>query len=92
MFGPTRSPWAKSSKNRGGRPRVYNRETVLIEALVYVGSEGVPDTLEGEGGLAEKVELALQERNIRVPGKTQLADILRNAFNRLLKIRAAKRS
>jgi hypothetical protein len=55
----------------GGRPQIYSRERLLTEALVYVAVYGVPDTLDGEGGLFEKLELRLPS----VPKRTQLFEI-----------------
>jgi hypothetical protein len=68
------------TKDRGGRPRVYDHAEVLAAALVYVGVYGCPDTLEGEGGLAEQVELELGKRG---PQRTTLCEILRPPFRRI---------
>jgi hypothetical protein len=81
---------ATTKENRGGHPRLYPYEEALIEALVYVGTQGTPDNLEGDGGLVEKVELALQERNKRIPGKTSLANLFRDPFNRIDAARKAR--
>jgi hypothetical protein len=46
--------------NRGGRPREFTTEDLLIEALVYAGVVGgLPKTVEGEGSLFEKLKSRL---------------------------------
>jgi hypothetical protein len=55
-------------RNRGGRPDKYDHMRIVIEALVYVAVNGVPATLDGEGGLFEKLELGLKPVDTPKPG------------------------
>jgi hypothetical protein len=81
---------AETATKRGGRPRTYNREALLGEAWVYTAIHGVPDTLTGEGGLLEKLELELGQN--RCPARTQLQTILGPYFERIADKRKASKS
>jgi hypothetical protein len=75
-------------KHKGGRPREYSREEIFAEAFVYVGVYSCPNTMDGEGGLIEKLELQLKGK--RLPRRSQLSDILRPYFNRIQAERGKK--
>jgi hypothetical protein len=75
-----RAAYAERATNRGGAPRKYDREVILGEAWVYSAVYGLPDTLTGEGGLLEKLEVIL---GARCPERTQLQTILSPYFDRI---------
>jgi len=66
-------------RNRGGRPREVDRERLLTTALIYAAVCGWPDTLDGEGGLFEKLEFELEQ----VPGRTTLYQIFNPIHDRI---------
>jgi hypothetical protein len=68
-------------RNRGGRPLKYHRDRILTEALIYIAVNGVPDSLDGEGGLFEKLELELKPSEI--PERTALYDIFTSIWKRI---------
>lgn len=49
-------------KNRGGRPKDFNVENLVIEALIYAAVEGLPRAVEGEGSLFEQLKRRLGSR------------------------------
>jgi hypothetical protein len=66
-------------RNRGGRPVEYPRERIVTEALIYIAVNGAPATLDGEGGLFEKLELGLK------PSEIPKRNTLYNIFNPIWK-------
>jgi hypothetical protein len=68
-------------KNRGGRPREFNVEDLLAEALVYTAVAGaLPKTVEGEGSLHEKLLLRLGSR---CPGRVRFGEIFGPIYQRI---------
>jgi hypothetical protein len=74
---PERTP--DVPRNRGGRPREYDYEGLLREALIYAAVYGWPDSLSGEGGLFSK----LAGTKIKLPGPTTLHDIFGSIDERI---------
>jgi hypothetical protein len=71
-----------ASKNRGGGPKEkFVPSDLLIEALVYVGVVGrLPDAVEGEGSLFEKLGSRL---GARCPGRTRFHEIFDPIYKRI---------
>jgi hypothetical protein len=59
--------------NKGGRPPEYDRERLVTEALIYTIVDGWPDSLNGVGGLFEKLKDRLGES--KTAGRTQLFNL-----------------
>lgn len=68
-------------RNRGGRPLKYSREHLVTEALVYIAVNGTPDTLDGHGGLFEKLEIVLKPTDI--PERSTLYNIFNPIWGRI---------
>jgi hypothetical protein len=68
---------ASAFKNRGGRPRAYKREDILIEGAMVAFEDGVPGTFEAFWGA---VEARLGDAS---PGETLLKEILGPLYKRL---------
>jgi hypothetical protein len=66
-------------RNRGGRPDKYPHMRIVIEAMIYIAVNGPPATLDGEGGLFEKLGLRLK------PAETPGPGTLYNIFNPIWK-------
>ena len=64
-------------KNRGGRPRAYKREDILIEGAMVAFEDGVPGTFEAFWGA---VEARLGDAS---PGETLLKESLGPLYKRL---------
>jgi hypothetical protein len=82
-------PNTATPKNRGGRPAEYSVEDLVTEALVYVVVAGaLPKTVEGEGGLYEKLRDRLRSR---CPAPTRLREIFGPIYQRIENERLASR-
>jgi len=68
------------ASNRGGRPPEFNLVDLLTEAFIYVAVEGLPNTMEGEGGLHEKLKLRLGSR---CPERTRFREIFSPIFQHI---------
>jgi hypothetical protein len=66
-------------RNRGGRPDKYPHMHIVSEALVYIAINGTPATLDGDGGLFEKLGLVLK------PAETPERKTLYKIFNPIWK-------
>jgi len=73
--------FSDAPKNRGGHPRKYKYDEILIEVAVAVYEEGLPEPLTLEG-FANMVGIRLGDRS---PKDTQLKEILRPLYQRLKK-------
>jgi len=76
-------------RNRGGRPDKYPHMRIVIEALVYIAVNGAPATLDGEGGLFEKLELVLKPAD--TPERSTLYKIFNPIWKRIEDERERKR-
>jgi hypothetical protein len=78
---PSSAPTASAvdARNRGGRPPEYSHERIVAEALIYIAVNGKPSTLDGEGGLFEKLELVFKPADFPKRGT------LYNIFNPIWK-------
>jgi hypothetical protein len=68
-------------RNRGGRPDKYPHMRIVTEALIYIAVNRAPATLDGDGGLFEKLELTLKPTEI--PGRGTLYKIFNPIWKRI---------
>jgi hypothetical protein len=68
-------------RNSGGRPDKYHHMHIVTEALIYIAVNGVPATLDGDGGLFEKLGLTLKPTEI--PGRGTLYNIFTPIWKRI---------